>query len=155
MPITVQHGPDQSRYASIVADSAKKTENYERLKQIAEFMQAVKQQNREYELGKKQNELTGRGQDIQYDLGLKDVGLRGRGYDLQETDQNRDYELGLRSAGQGDKSLELQQAELAQQKELEKQRLFQSNPGLASRYAKDGGLNYQSFMPGHTFGLKF
>jgi hypothetical protein len=116
MPITVNHGPDQSRYASVIAQSAKQTENYERMKQISEFMQNVKQQNREYELGKKQNELTGRGQDIQYDLGLKDVGLRDRGYDLQEVNQNRDYELGIRSADQGDRAQTLQEKALAQER---------------------------------------
>ena len=96
MAITVQHGPNLSRYASVMAQSAKQTENYGRMKDIAEFMQQVKQGNREYELGKEQNRLTGRGQDIQYDLGLKDVDLRKRGLDLQEVDQNRMYELGLR-----------------------------------------------------------
>ncbi len=131
MPITVQHGPNQSRYASVIAQSAKQTENYERMKQIAEFMQAVKQQNREYELGTEQNRLTGRGQDITYDLGLKDVGLRNRGYDLQEINQNRDYELGLRSADQGDRGLTLQEQELEQQRVLAEAEMFMGNPDRA------------------------
>lgn len=118
MPITVEHGPNQSRYASVIAQSAKQTENYERMKQIAEFMQNVKQQNREYELGKKQNELTGRGQDIQYDLGLKDVGLRNRGYDLQEVNQNRDYQLGLLEAARGNKGLVLEEKRIDNDKSM-------------------------------------
>lgn len=131
MPITVEHGPNQSRYASVIAQSAKQTENYERMKQIAEFMQNVKQQNREYELGKKQNELTGRGQDIQYDLGLKDVDLRNRGYNLQEINQNRDYELGLRSADQGDKGLTLQEQNQMLQAQLQREGNFMQNPTRA------------------------
>ena len=98
---------------------------------MLQVKQNVKQQNREYELGKKQNELTGRGQDITYDLGLKDVGLRNRGYDLQEVNQNRDYELGLRSADQGDKGLTLQEQELAQQRALAEAGMFMDNPNRA------------------------
>lgn len=76
MPIAVQHGPNQSHYASIMADAARRNTNFDRNRDIADFWQNVKQQNREYELGKESNRLTGRGQDIQYDLGLKDVGLK-------------------------------------------------------------------------------
>ena len=97
MPINVEHGVDQSRYASLVGDSARKTEEYDRLRKIAEFMQQMKSANQDFQLGTEQNRLTGRGQDIEYDLGLKDVDLRGRGYDLQEVNQDRNYELGLRS----------------------------------------------------------
>jgi len=149
MPITVEHGPNQSRYASLIADSAKKTENYERLKQIAEFMQNVKQQNREYELGKKQNELTGRGQDITYDLGLKDVGIRGRGLDLQEVNQNRDYELGLRSADTSDREQARLEEQLRQQRELEILRMMSSNPNGA----RQAGLfaNVTSPPPGSIY----
>lgn len=128
MPITVQHGPNQSRYASVIAQSAKQTENYERMKQIAEFMQAVKQQNREYELGTEQNRLTGRGQDITYDLGLKDVGLRNRGYDIQETGLNQDYALGVRAADDRGRELTLQEKRDAQALEIADMNAWASNP---------------------------
>ena len=136
MPIQVQHGPNLSRYASVVADASKKTENYERMKQIAEFMQAVKQQNREYELGKKQNELTGRGQDIQYDLGLKDVGLRNRGYDIQETGQNQNYYLGTLEAQRGDRALTLEEQQLAQSLEIAKMQDATSRYAIAPNAGK-------------------
>jgi len=97
MAITVQHGPNQSYYASILGKAAKNTANYDRMRDVADFMQQVKQDNRDYELGKEQNKLTGRGQDIQYDLGLKNVALDSRRVDLQEIDQDRAFRLGWRA----------------------------------------------------------
>ena len=150
MPITVQHGPDQSRYASVIAQSAKQTENYERMKQIAEFMQAVKQQNREYELGKKQNELTGRGQDITYDLGLKDVGLRNRGYDLQQENQNNNFFLGKEDVRIKDQGLTLQEQELAQQRYLAELAAKVQHPNGARQaglFGDSGGRSFYQTEP--------
>jgi len=113
MPITVEHGPNQSRYASVIAQSAKQTENYERMKQIAEFMQNVKQQNREYELGKKQNELTGRGQDIQYDLGLKDVGLQQQRIEQAAQQMANDLFLGKENVRIQDETLSQRDRQMA------------------------------------------
>lgn len=91
MPITVNHGPDQSRYASLMADAARRNENYTRTKDIANYFQDVKQGNREYELGKERNSLTKSGQDLQRELGLKDVELRQMGLDQQKLNDLNNY----------------------------------------------------------------
>ncbi len=131
MPITVEHGPNQSRYASVIAQSAKQTENYERMKQIAEFMQTVKQGNREYELGKESNRLTGRGQDIQYDLGLKDVGLKQQQIEQEAQRIANDLFLGKEDVRIKDQSLTLQEQQMAQDMAKAQLEAFMQHPGKA------------------------